>query len=146
MRQDNKSDQETAAFNALRSNTDLAGRPIGLILTHVDQLMEQEPADPADPTGCVPLLSRRTFPQGTGYRPAQMNARLALEHYLVTRTHSLGRYLDGQTGFRGFMVKSCEKEGGIQNFDSPINVLDPLVWALNTLGIFPLPDTQTDQA
>jgi hypothetical protein len=73
-----------------------------------------------------------------------MTSRLALEHYLVTRSHSLGRYLDGQTGFRGFMVKSCVKENGIQNFDSPVNVLDPLVWALNTLGIFPLPDTQTN--
>ncbi len=133
-----RSEQAITAFNSLRDNARISGKPLGLILTHADQLMEAAPPDPGDPTGQVPLINKRTFPSNTSYRPRALAGRLALENYLVSRISSLGRYLAPRPGYRGFLVKSCEKVGTRQNFENPINVLDPLIWALNTLGIFPM--------
>lgn len=132
------SDQETSAYNTLRSNADLTGKPVGLILTHVDKLMEEKPGHPGDSTKTVPLIDSKTFAVNAGYRMRQLVPRMALQDYIVTRYHNLARLLSGTGGYRGFLVKSCENRGDVQNFSNPINVLDPLIWALNTLGIFPV--------
>ena len=138
VKSENHSDQEMSAYNTLRMNADLAGRPLGLILTHADKLMEAHPAHPKDPTGTVPLIDRKTFAVNAGYRMRQLVPRMALQNYIVVQHHHLARYLDGSKNCRAFLVKSCENIGNVQNFDNPVNVLDPLIWALNTLGIFPI--------
>ena len=138
VKSDKHTDQETSAYNTLRNNADLSGRPVGLILTHADKLMEEKPPHPEDPSGTVPLIDSKTFAVNAGYRMRQLVPRMALQDYIVTRYHNLAKLLSGSGLYRAFLVKSCENRDGVQYFNNPINVLDPLIWALNTLGIFPV--------
>ena len=98
----------------------------------------------------VPLFNEHTFCTPTSYQPDIMFPRMALEHTIASQLipyalHS--EFIDAQ----GFLVQSCvdktvtqkdaagqETECLERNYDCSMNVMDPLLWILNQLHIFPV--------
>lgn len=125
--EDNQAEEET--INTLRAMSSLTDRPVGVVLTHADRLMARQGA----------ALNRRTFPANGSCAPGALVPRVALESTLVRRMGGVGAFLMAQNPrTAGFLVKSCENVGAMDSYVNPINVMDPFIWVLHQLKLFPL--------
>lgn len=136
----------TKAYNALSNNSAnplLDGNaPVGIVLTHVDLEMENSPLEDD-----IPILNQHTFPKdsdSTYYKIDEMKKRFALEHMLAGQLSSFAKtvFLNKKPS-HGFLVQSCvdrmDKNGAPErDHEEAINVMDPLLWVLHQINLFPL--------
>ena len=117
------------------------------VLTHVDEVGEWKL--PCEDGTEVPIKLQGTFPPCNTRLPAAANSyyerdnvlpRWTLQDMLVRGKYPiLAQDLNfAHAPSRGFLVKSCVKEGERLNYDYPINVMDPALWILNQLGLYTL--------
>ncbi len=151
---DKNRDQYSLANTYNRVNGDLnllSKKPIAFVLNKVDILFDNPPMayinnDRTAPK--VPLLSKYTFAnQGMAmYQKRALLPRVALQTELLKKMSSLVDAASLQTSCAGFLVKATApvfgENGEIKyvDFTDSINVLDPLLWILNKLDIFPIDD------
>lgn len=132
----------------------LNGKPLAYVMTHADKLVEsgafrtlRSQGDNAE----YPNMTADTFDldRRTSYARADLLSRVALEHAVVRAYEpaALNR-MDGPT--KCFLVRSCEaRETGRtdpktgkpilnEDFRESRHVMDPLIWMLNQLKLFPL--------
>ena len=129
--------------------------PIAYIATHADKLIEQE-AVCAQQENRAPIITEKTFP-ATAYTnettralsrhftPNALADRFHIQHHIakyVLPKQNLGgqveqRFLDKT---QCFMVKSCVyiEETRKNDYTKQFNTVDPLVWILHQLKLFPL--------
>ena len=134
-------------FNECFSRGIFSKKPLAYIRSRTDKLLasRQLPTvlDSAGSTP-VPLFDQNTFPLPTSYRQEETTGRMAVEHSITK--YLSGHILsdNGQMTVQGFMVQSCQdshtsdSEEPIRLYQHNMNVMDPLVWILNRLQIFPL--------
>lgn len=128
------------------SKGEFKGKPVALIYTHFDELRKKgsfPTIAKSSPGEEVALLDSSTFREKTSYQPDKLIPRIALENYLARQYQ--GPVLTSNTGKNaaGFLVQSCQQverpDGKIdEDLHKTTNVMDPLLWTLNRLGIFPL--------
>ena len=150
-----KSDYSLATtYHRARGEYDLLqNKPIAFVMNKVDLLIDAKPQrhinnDPS--LAEVPLLTEDTFIRQDSdmYRKSELQARVALQTALLKRIHPLVRAISNETRCAGFLVKSTDpfvamdpasgKKEDMLNFGKSINVMDPLLWVLNELDIFPI--------
>lgn len=143
------SDRQHDSLNILAegvSKGEFKGKPVALIYTHFDEMQKKGfvPAEARSSQGeNVALVDTATFREKTSYQPDKLIPRIALENY-IARVKK-GPVLASNTGKNaaGFLVQSCQQierpDGNVEeDLNKTINVMDPLLWTLNRLGIFPL--------
>ena len=90
------------------------------------------------------LLTEDTFAaQGRAmYQKRALLPRIALETALLKKFRPIVELATNQTRAAGFLIKATTptEESDFLNFADSINVMDPLLWILNELDIFPLED------
>lgn len=122
------------------------GKPVAWVLTHLDQMIEDESyPKQLESRGMmeIPVMSKSTFTARTSYSRHNMLDRMAIEHH-VARACQPAVLLDAPgSSNHGFLVQSCttfkDREKGLtEDRNVSMNVMDPLLWVLNQLHIFPL--------
>ena len=147
--------KDTAIANALKAATIydnckakgiFKNKPVAWVLTHLDSIIEHETyPKKRDSSGMIDLsvMSRNTFTTSTNYAPEILKDRLAIENY-VAKSYLPTVLLDAPgSSNHGFLVQSCTtiddpNLGLIEDRNQGINVMDPLLWVLHQLHIFPL--------
>lgn len=153
--------------NRRRSNTDAAEliealekirgqerMPIAHVLTFGDKLLEEELRKPRTPDS-IPRMTEKTFPS-TAYTDATYRSlkrhftpESIKKRFLLHQTfnnlgenspHLLFRF---QNNIRHFLVQSCTPGADANdirtnNYTTQFNVVDPLIWLLTELQLFPL--------
>lgn len=133
----------------------LAEKPLAYVMTHADKLVEEGNFKMIRSQGTgdeVPSMTRDTFDLTvpTSYKRKDLLPRVALEHAIVRPYNSaVFARMDGPT--KGFLVRSCalsqetvlRPDGKTkievkEDFLASRNVMDPLIWMLNQLKLFPL--------
>lgn len=133
----------------------LKGNPLAYVMTHLDQLIESDNFKKVRSQGDemeYPVMTRDTFDlkKPTVYTKKELLSRVALEHAVVRAYEPMA--LDHTAGpMKCFLVRSCSietvkkigKDGVVmeelrENFSDSRNVMDPLIWILNQLKLFPL--------
>lgn len=128
------------------------GKPLAFVMTHADELIEQnifQEIDAGGHTVRVPVMTKDTFTKPTSYRWSDLRGRVAVEH-AIARAYDTP-VLDTQNAItKGFLVQSCslikeeqetsegKKNVLMEDFSQNLNVMDPLLWVLNQLKLFPL--------
>ncbi len=142
--------ERTRGHYALLNNT-----PFCFVMNKADLLIENPPCRHINnntqlPT--LPLLTEHTFAEQTSkrYRKSVLQAQVALQTHLLKKRHPLVGVVAGETRCAGFLVKSttlvkptgpnAARQEPQLDFNDPINVMDPLLWLLNELDIFPIAD------
>lgn len=121
--------------------------PVAYVCTRADKLISGEyklnKRRDMSKEAVVPLITEHTFDKDTNYHPGSLIPRIAKEHDIAKALQPV--VLVGLAGDRrkGFMVQSCRDEktpdgAVVDNRDECMNVMDPLLWVLNKLKIFPL--------
>lgn len=129
----------------------LGNKPVAFVLNKVDRYFdnpEMEHIDGNTALPQVPLLTARTFAKQGEYMYDKSNIvpRVALETALMKRLHPLVKTASAGRRCAGFLIKATQPsepdEDGKQylDFSGGINVMDPLLWSLNQLDIFPIND------
>ena len=113
--------------------------PVACIKTFPDKLLERAPkASGLSDADQVPLLTRETFREQS-CDPKYYIPRMFLQNSIV---RTIGSHVfNGQNrkASMGFLVQSCQDTlAGSDDFTRSMNVLDPLIWVLNVLEIFPM--------
>jgi hypothetical protein len=140
-------------FNGCYSKGVFTNKPVAVVVNRLDKILEsnQVPAvQDISKTKMVPWFSADTFDSPTSYLPEKMCFRMTLEHAVATQLLSYAlqsEFVNSQ----GFLVQSCvdkkvtkKDDAGRdipfleRNYDHSINVMDPLLWVLNQLHIFPV--------
>lgn len=143
----NKLQEMHKAYDNINITGALDGKPVAYVATHMDRLLKNKAALPKvkDAAGKtdVLILSEKTFPVVTGYKPKDVLDRFAMED-LICRGMEPDMLVNYNENRRGFLVQSCGdivqlEEHKINPRDENRNVLDPLIWVLNRLQIFPIP-------
>lgn len=125
----------------------LHGKPIAYICTHTDQMMKQKRRIPKirDISGEFefPLYSEATFKPDTSYEPNELLARIVQED-IIARALQPDVLVGADHTRRGFLLQSCSNrkldDGTIFNdMGKNFNLMDPLIWILNALRLFPIP-------
>lgn len=140
-------------FNNCYSNGIFENKPLAVVGNRLDKMLESKQfptVKDLSKNNKVPLFNEHTFCTPTSYQPDIMFPRMALEHTIASQLipyalHS--EFIDAQ----GFLVQSCvdktvtkkdaagqETECLERNYDCSMNVMDPLLWILNQLHIFPV--------
>ena len=130
-------------------------KPIAFVMNKADLLIENPPMyhiDNDENNPAVPLLTEHTFSRQGGdmYQKSVLQARVALQTMLLKRIHPLVKSISNETRCGGFILKSTEPysiknaetmaEEKMLDFSQGMNVMDPLLWILNELDIFPIED------
>lgn len=130
----------------------LKDRPIAYVMTHADELIDSQKFNEVYSSGdgkAYKVMTEDTFnlKQPTSYAREQMLARVALEHAIV-RSYEPTVLHNPIT--KCFLVRSCalvteeHMVNGVKNtklredLSASRNVMDPLIWILNKLKLFPL--------
>lgn len=145
------------SLNILKDGTargEFEGKPIAFVYTHADELLRQNQSrsiPSANPGEEVPLVMETTFRGDTSYTPDRLIPRVALENFIVRAYQPAVLTLNPGENVKGFLVQSCKpvKEAHadgtvltLDDFSETINVMDPLLWTLNKLGLFPLEERE----
>lgn len=90
----------------------------------------------------VPLFDRNTFASYSRKEAFDREVffkRVALQNMIAKKMRSYVSGFDGAE-CNGFLVKTCTPsfDGVTSDFRAPINVMDPLIWLLSQMGVFPL--------
>lgn len=137
--------------------------PLAVVMNQIDNMIEfsddseskknskkKPPMQDFPGTESVPLFDEYTFPKNDGdmYRMEQLLPRIALETSLLRKIEDTMGAIDAWGRYAGFMIKACEvytkkdkktgKDVEWADFVRSINVMDPLLWILNELDIFPI--------
>ncbi len=127
----------------------LFNRPVAFVLNKIDTLFHQsvEEISGQAPGIPVPWITEDTFAyQGNAmYLKDAIKPRVALQMSLFARANALVKGVCDRTDASAFLIKTAtpyqDKDGNeFLNFQEGINVLDPLLWILNMLDIFPIDD------
>lgn len=128
--------------------------PLAFVYTCADKLIAEE-AKRTDRTS-PPLLTRDTFPNTTytdehitrlakHFHPDRIRERMVIQDEIASRVQRPGYRSIAEfchTEFRGFLVRSCRPylEDGVEKNDykQQFNVVDPIIWMLNRLKLFPI--------
>ena len=137
-------------YNRVNSELNLlAGKPIAIVMNKVDKYFENPPKfkdTVRESSGEIPRLTRDTFVENNGamYRKDILLSRVALENSLLKKIKPMVETLSNEAPCVGFLVKATAPftDNGAEyvNFRDSINVMDPLLWILNKLDIFPIED------
>ncbi|MBR7164975.1 MAG: hypothetical protein IKD18_01735 [Clostridia bacterium] len=143
-----------AAFNRARKYGLLTGRPVAYVFNQADRLFANPPMQELSnrPDYQVPLLNKETFCKTSKdqYAKDKLLRRIKLQTVLAGRHSALAPLIYQENPqSAGFFVKSTQPEEGgrVLNFKESINVMDPLIWILNELDVFPIdePRSKTDR-
>ncbi len=136
-------------------------KPLAFVMNKADMWVENPPMHHinGDVTlGEVPLLSEHTFARqdATIYGKEELQERVALQTYILKKEKALVRAICDEMRGAGFLVKSTkpftkkvkvknpitneerETDVAMVDFRESMNVMDPLIWILNELDIFPI--------
>ena len=125
----------------------LEDKPVAFVYTHTDLLVANKRDIPKvkDLSGTieVPVCSKMTFENKTSYEPQKLWPRLVQED-LIARTINDTVLQNTATNRKGFMIQTCsrkvDEDGKPRNdYRENFNVMDPVLWLLNTLNLFPIP-------
>lgn len=158
-KKDNQGFSAGKIYGELHQEGYINGKPLAYVLTHADKLIKQgkfRAVRGFNHTQEVPIMTDATFSldERTSYRREDMLSRMALEDAIVRAYDS--PILDSDNAVaRGFLVRSCdtiqnevENEQGmkvtelVENLRVSLNVMDPLLWILNQLKLFPLKESE----
>ncbi len=136
-------------INAVRELNILRDRPVAYVLNKIDTRFNNK--DIKFEEGSVSLASVDTFQKTNSHdlTREELKKRLALETHMVKmyRGDMVKRIFLENSDSAGFVIKSCrpytkKNADGVEipmaDYEDSINVLDPMIWILNRLGIFPL--------
>lgn len=118
-------------------------KPLAYIYTHMDQAIAKGafPYTEAPVVGKIPLMDEYTFFRNS-YKPDDLVDRIWVEHCIASSFGAGLLLLHSPKLTCGFVVQSCSTsdENGklIENYDHRRNIMDPLLWVLNKLRLFPL--------
>ncbi|MBR3837656.1 MAG: hypothetical protein IKJ74_05850 [Clostridia bacterium] len=133
------------AFNRAKEYGLLTGRPVAYVLNQADRLFANPPQQELSnmPEYQVPLFSKDSFRKTSKeqYAKDKLLRRIKLQTALSGRYSAIAPLIYQENPqSAGFFVKSTqpEEEGQMLNFKESINVMDPLIWILNELDIFPI--------
>ncbi len=133
----------------------LQNKPVAFVMNKVDMLIDNPQKHYINDDENMPevkMLTEHTFAyQGADmYQKSYIQARVALQTSILKHIHELVKAICNETRGRGFLVKSTEpydfydaetgKTEEMLDFKKSINVMDPLLWILNELDIFPIDD------
>lgn len=137
-----------AVYEEMQKTGALTGKPIAYVCTHTDEMLEKKNRIPkaVDHTGEQPmaLYTKSTFADGKNYEPEQLLDRRALQD-VICRSMGPDVLLNADHTRRGFMIQSCrniklEDGTAINDMTKNFNLMDPLLWLLDQLRIFPIPE------
>ena len=135
----------TEVYQFLRKRNLLSSRPVAFVRTNLDKFLRRSDIPNVrctDDKTELPLLDRSTFLNGSSYRVPELHSRFQLENYISWQFPSdvFGVLADFNRSCRGFLVQSCasSKADPTPKENQTTNLYDPLLWLLNTLGLFPL--------
>jgi len=137
-----------AVYEAMHKAGALTGKPVAYVCTHTDEMLNKKKRIPktADHIGKKPmaLYTKGTFTDGQNYEPEQLLDRRALQD-VICRSMGPDVLLTADHTRRGFMIQSCQdiklKDGtAINDMSENYNLMDPLLWLLEQLRIFPIPN------
>ncbi|MBE6686483.1 MAG: hypothetical protein E7591_04540 [Ruminococcaceae bacterium] len=141
-------------FNSVNGTSALFTHvPIAFVMNKIDLMFNDPPEqhlgeNPSYP--CVPLFSEITFNNLQGewmYQKDVMVKRIDLENALLKKILPLIAHTETYAKCAGFMVKSTsvtpdteanEEQELRVNYSDTLNLMDPLLWILNELDIFPI--------
>ena len=130
----------------------LTNRPFAFVMNKIDKLFDHPSNfvhvnnDASQPD--IPLLTEHTFANQNNsmYQKRSILPRVALETSILKRFSQIVETVSSTTRCAGFMIKATTplqgdgKKAMLLDFTSSINVMDPLLWILNELDIFPIDD------
>ncbi len=125
-------------FNA---NLDLL--PLAFVFTHLDHYTAKTfPMYQPSSGSPIPLVSEMIFRTGR-YSPAQLIDRIYIGDTIARRMDSFVPGARNKQLTKGFLLQSCSCSdvpdiGLVENYTNSTNVMDPLLWVLNKLHVFPL--------
>ena len=135
-------------YDAMHQANALAGKPVAYVCTHTDVLLDKKNRIPkvVDHVGVHPmaLYTKATFTDGQNYEPEQLLDRRAMQD-VICRAMGPDVLLNTDHTCRGFMIQTCRdiklKDGtAINDMTKNFNLMDPLLWLLEQLRIFLIPE------
>lgn len=140
---DKSADDTLELFNMTRKVKGMRNKITAYILNRLDAVQGRYITTEGMTDGDrVPLLDRNTFAsysRGDAFDKEVFFKRVSLQNMIAKKMRS---YVSGFDGAKcnGFLVKTCtpSPDGVTSDFRSPINVMDPLIWLLSQIGVFPL--------
>ena len=133
----------TDAYNQVSETKVLTNKPVAYVLNKVDTLFDTPPRVPlSNSDESVPLFTEKTFftDPYSPYGKENLIRRISLQTYIARNYKGLAKkiLLDNENS-AGFLIKTCSPVSQtIVSFADSINVMDPLLWILNKLDIFPI--------
>lgn len=124
-------------------NTNLELLPMAYVFTHLDHYTSKTFPTYQQPSGPpIPLASDMLFRNGR-YSPAQLIDRIYIGDTIARRMPSFVPAARNKHITKGFLIQSCSCGdipgiGRVENYTNSTNVMDPLLWILNKLHVFPL--------
>lgn len=152
---DNKAKKDVAditeVYNSVNGFKLLQDKPVAYVLNKVDMLFENPPMTPVMGSDKkAPLFTADTF-KNYGediYDKSKLMSRFCLEKMILNSSNFRAiaeSIFDDNPHSAGFLIKTvqpyCEDEFGINirnDYTDSINVMDPIIWILNELDIFPI--------
>lgn len=145
------------AYNCVNELGLLNNKPVAYVLNKMDLLFENPPKIKLDDS-CdyfAPILSSSTFKKaGVSYSQKDIVPRIKLETLIASQYRSLSKLIfSNNPRSAGFVItagrpvtdplkKGISQTGELtaleHDYTESINVIDPLIWTLNELGILPI--------
>lgn len=148
---DGDEDDAIRVFNRMQRGDYFKGKLVAYVMSKLDMLIPNDKKNRIESGSeglFVPLVTKDTFPVLSGaaytrsYDAENMIPRWALENTIVHQRSKLINIIDDSITCHGFLIKTCSDiYDGMTlkcDFRSPINAMDPFIWILNKLGVFPL--------
>lgn len=114
--------------------------PMAYVRTHLDRYYEEKKF-PTDSECGYPLMTANTF-WNPGYDPVTLVDRIFTEDSIARRLPNFVPAARSKQITKGFLLQSCScRQVGkdkIETYTDSKNVMDPLLWILNKLRVFPL--------
>lgn len=126
-------------------NPKFAQLPMAYVFTHLDHYKRSNYptfVKDHDNSRAVPLMTATTFRDGS-YAPERLVDRIFTEDTIARCLPSFVPMARSKQITKGFLVQSCSCEnkegiGLVEDYTYSRNVMDPLLWILNKLQVFPL--------
>ena len=125
----------------------LERKPVAFVYTHTDRILKDKGTIPrtTDMSGEreVPVCTESTFRGKTSYEPSKLLPRL-LQEDIIARKINTTVLCSIAKNRQGFMIQTCCRETPSDgpewnNHRKNFNVMDPLLWILNAMKLFPIP-------
>lgn len=128
--------------NQVKNTTLLETKPVAYILNKIDVYFKNVPEKAlSNQDRRAPLLTQKTFKstEVSSISREELTRRITLQTYLVgaLRETASGIFLVNKDAV-GFAVKTGASAGTQIDLSDSVNSIDPLLWLLNKLDIFPI--------